>query len=156
MIELNVPGWGMLTLKHLVLDLNGTIALDGQVLPGVAERLNLLSASLNTYLISADTRGCGSETAERLGLDLVKVSSGAEVIQKRQFIEQMDARYVVAIGNGANDREMLETAALGIAVLGNEGVATASITAADILVSSIQDALDLLLYPRRLVATLRC
>ncbi len=155
MIELNVPGLGMLTLEHLVLDLNGTIALDGQVLPGVAERLTLLSASLSIHLLSADTRGRGSETATHLGLHFVRVSPGDESSQKQQFVERLDARRVAAVGNGANDREMLEAVELGIAVLGSEGLAVTSLTAADVVVSSVQDALDLLLNPRRLVATLR-
>jgi soluble P-type ATPase len=70
-------------------------------------------------------------------------------------VDELGAEHVVAIGNGANDAAMLQQAVLGIAVLGGEGLATACLTAADIVVPSIESALDLLLYPRRLVATLR-
>jgi len=49
----------------------------------------------------------------------------------------------------------LQRAALGIAVLGGEGLATVCLAAADVVVPSVESALDLLLYPRRLIATLR-
>jgi len=35
MIVLEIPGRPKLTLEHLVLDVNGTIALDGQLVSGV-------------------------------------------------------------------------------------------------------------------------
>jgi P-type E1-E2 ATPase len=155
MIELSVPGLGKMALEHLALDLNGTIAVDGQVLPGVAERLARLSTQLTIHLLSADTRGLAAHTARRLGANLTLVDPGDEPGQKRRFVEGLGASSVVAIGNGANDRQMLETAALGIAVLGSEGLAVATLTAADVLAGSIQDALDMLLNPQRLVATLR-
>jgi len=155
MIELEVPGLGTLALEHLLLDLNGTIALDGQVLPGVADRLARLWPHQSIHLLSADTLGRASETAANLGVDLVKVRAGAESSGKREFVERLGASQVVAIGNGANDAGMLDAATLGIAVIGGEGLALASLTAADVVVASIQDALDLLLNPERLVATLR-
>jgi soluble P-type ATPase len=50
---------------------------------------------------------------------------------------------------------MLEAAALGIAVLGDEGLATEALQAADVVAGSIVQALDLLIRPARLVATHR-
>jgi soluble P-type ATPase len=50
---------------------------------------------------------------------------------------------------------MLSAAALGIAVLGPEGLAREAWEAADILTPDILAALDLLLHPQRLVATWR-
>ena len=155
MLELNVPGLGRLELGHLVLDLNGTIALDGQVLPGVAEQLAKLSSQLTIHLLSADTRGLAADAARQLSVHLARVTPGDEAAQKRQFVERLGQRSVVAVGNGANDQQMLEAAALGIAVLGGEGLAASTLFAADMVVGDIQDALDLLLNPQRLVATLR-
>jgi P-type E1-E2 ATPase len=155
MIELNVPGLGTLTLEHMVLDLNGTISLDGQVLPGVAERVAELSSQLTVHLLSADTRGLAADTARQLGVHLERVTPGHEGAQKQQFVERLGRQKVVTVGNGANDRQMLEAAALGIAVLGSEGLAVASLSAADLVAGSIQDALDLLINPQRLLATLR-
>jgi soluble P-type ATPase len=50
---------------------------------------------------------------------------------------------------------MLETAALGIAVVLAEGTATATLNSADVVCVGIVPALELLLNPLRLTATLR-
>ena len=154
MIHLDIPGRGILELEDLVLDLNGTIALDGEVLAGVPERLAALSESLTVHLVTADTQGQAAVIAEQLGVRLVRVAPGDEAEQKRSLVERLGAERVVAVGNGANDAGMLQAAALGIAVLGPEGLAGEAWQAADV-VAGIHQALDLLLHPRRLVATLR-
>jgi P-type E1-E2 ATPase len=153
-ICLDIPGRGILELEHLVLDLNGTIALDGEVLAGVPERLAALLEKLPVHLVTADTQGRAAVIAEQLQVRLVLVTPGDEAEQKRALVERLGAERVVAIGNGANDAGMLRAAALGIAVLGPEGLAVEALQAADV-VATIHDALDLLLHPRRLVATLR-
>ena len=61
----------------------------------------------------------------------------------------------MCIGNGRNDRLMLMRAELGIAVILDEGVAVASLQAADIVCQGVVPALELLLNPLRLTATLR-
>jgi len=154
-IHLDIPGWESLELEHLVLDVNGTVALDGEVLPAVAERLTELSACLTIHLVTADTQGRAAEIAERLGVRLTCIEARDEAGQKRALVERLGAEQVVAIGNGANDAEMLAAAAVGIAVLGPEGLVTVTLQAADVVVGRIEDALDLLLRPQRLVATLR-
>ena len=62
---------------------------------------------------------------------------------------------MVAIGTGANEADMLREAALGIAVVGPEGLAGGALAAADVVVASIDDALGLLVNSNRLSATLR-
>jgi P-type E1-E2 ATPase len=155
MIDMVIPGRDPLHLKYLVLDMNGTLALDGQLLPGVRERLELLSAQLEIWLISADTHGTLSALAPTLKVNLRRMEPQAGAAQKGALVEELGAAQVAAIGNGANDADMLHRAALGIAVLGPEGLAAVCLTAADLLVPNIETALDLLLRSRRLVATLR-
>jgi len=75
--------------------------------------------------------------------------------QKAEFVNRLGAAGVVAIGNGANDAGMLEAAALSIAVIECEGASGEAIAAADVVVVGVANALDLLLNPRRLIATLR-
>lgn len=154
MIFLDIPGRGILELEHLVLDLNGTIALDGEVLAGVPERLVALSENLTVHLVTADTQGQAAVIAGQLRVKLVLVTPGDEADQKRALVERLGAEHVVAIGNGANDVGMLQAAALGIAVMGAEGLVVEALQAADVVVS-IHDALDLQLHTKRLVATLR-
>lgn len=131
------------------------MALDGAVLPGVRERVAQLRPVLTVHLVSADTQGTLAAVAEDLGVIPHRLGPGDEGEQKAALVGRLGADRVVAIGNGANDAQMLERAALGIAVLGPEGLAVPCLQAADVVVGDILAALDLLLFPRRLVATLR-
>jgi soluble P-type ATPase len=145
-----------LRFEHLVLDVNGTLALDGELIPGVAERLGALRASLALHLLSADTHGGLAAIGAELGLPGVRLRSGeSEVEQKAAYVRGLGGESVVAIGNGANDLGMLHEAGLAIVVLGPEGLAAGVLAEADVVVASPLDALGLLLHPRRLVATLR-
>ncbi len=153
--SLTIPGRGECRLDYLLLDLNGTLTCDGEILPGVAGRLALLAEQLAIRLVTADTLGRAENLARALGLELLRIDPGDEGRQKAAAVEALGAGRVAAIGNGANDAAMLHAAAFGIAVLGPEGLAPAALLAADVVVSRIEDALDLLLIPQRLVATLR-
>jgi P-type E1-E2 ATPase len=155
MLELNVPSRGLLRLEYLVLDLNGTIAIDGKLLPGVSERIEKLRPVLEPWLVSADTQGTLSALAASLGIKAKRLVPGDEAEQKLAFVDEFGAEGVVALGNGANDAMMLRKAALGIAIMGREGLATECLTASDLIVPGIESALDLVLFPRRLLATLR-
>jgi len=155
MLTFTVPGRGTYELQHLVLDINGTLAVDGYLVEGVADRLAQLQAWLTLHLLTADTHGRGAVLAEQLGLPMQKLTGPGEAEQKRAFVRHLGASAVVAIGNGANDAGMLDEAALGIAVLGGEGLAIAALEKADLVAAHPTEALDLLLHPKRLVASLR-
>ena len=147
-----IPGGETLELAHLVLDINGTLADHGTLIDGVADRLGLLRDALEIHLLTADTFGAGPGIADRLGARLTTITSGAD---KVAAVERLGPNRVAAIGNGRNDEGMLRAARLGIAVVGPEGAATATLHAADVVCRSITDALDLLLDERALAATLR-
>ncbi len=156
MLEIEIPRFGKFTLKHLVFDFNGTLAVDGHLKPGVKERLLELSKSLSLHVITADTFGRAKKALYEIPCKLVILTPGeAHDEAKLKYVEELGPQYVAAIGNGENDILMLSEAALGIAVLLEEGVAKEAILAADILVRDILDALDLFLKPLRLKATLR-
>jgi P-type E1-E2 ATPase len=152
MIQLDIPGKAQFNLEHLVLDVNGTLAVDGKLLEGVAERIAALKQRLQVHLLTADTYGRQAVIDEQLGLKSSRLTAGGEAEQKGRYVRELGADKVVAIGNGANDAGMLKAAAIGIAVLGGEGCAVEALLAADVVA---RDALDLLDNPRRLVATLR-
>ncbi len=155
MIELNIPGRGNLRLAHAVLDVNGTIAKDGRLLEKVAKPLAGLRDRLTIHLLTADTYGKQDNIDLMLGMRATRIKPGDEGQQKAEVVRQLGAETVVAIGQGVNDAEMLEAAAIGIAVLGDEGLAVTTLLKADIVVANIFDALNLLEYPTRMVATLR-
>lgn len=155
MLQLRIPGREPLTLEHLVLDYNGTLAVDGRLLPGVAERLVALSERLAIHVITADTFGLAAVETSTLPVTLQIIGVGNQARAKQELVESLDPASVAAVGNGANDRLMLERSALGICVMGTEGAATTALVASDVVVRQPTDALDLLLHPGRLAATLR-
>ena len=154
-LTIEIPGRGNYDLRHLVLDVNGTIACDGEVIAGVTSRLTELTRQVEVHLITADTRGRQAAIDAQLRLQAVRISPKNERFQKAAFVERLGSSYVCAIGNGANDADMLRVARLSIAVIGGEGLAVETLSTADVVVSHINAALDLLLFPMRLVATLR-
>jgi len=155
MIKINIPGYRLLELEYLVLDFNGTLAVDGKLIGGVAERLNELSKHIKIKVITADTFGTVRKELSSIDCELAILGSGNQVKQKASVVKQLGSKRCVSIGNGFNDWKMLKVSALGIVTLQDEGAATKSIVNASGLCKSINDALDFLLKPSRLVATLR-
>lgn len=155
MIETVIPGFGTLRLRHLVSDYNGTLALDGRLLPGVADALRALATRLDIHVVTADTFGLAAGELNGLPVRLTITPVEAQAEAKRSFVEQLGADEVVALGNGRNDRRMLDVAALGIALIQREGGAKETLQAADLVSTDVLDALALLQNPKRLTATLR-
>lgn len=153
-LVIDIPGFKRLALEYLVLDLNGTLARDGQLLGGVRPALMRLARSLAVRVVTADTFG----TARALfppPLMVAVLTPGNEGEQKRDLVLSLGAEQTAALGNGANDAPMLAAAGLGVAVIGPEGAATAAIQAAHLAVNDPLAALELFLQPKRLIATLR-
>jgi P-type E1-E2 ATPase len=154
-VEIAIPGHETISLRHALFDVNGTLALDGVLLEGVSERLTLIRQHLEVHMITANTHGKQGAIDAELGLTARLMTPGDERFQKAVFLQELGPAQTVAIGNGSNDAWMIRAAAVGIAVLGPEGLSQDALQAADMVVPSILDALDLLLNPRRIVATLR-
>jgi len=155
MIELNIPGRGQIQIDHLVSDVNGTLALDGFLLDGVAEALTTLMNQLEIHLLTADTHGQQEKIDHQLGLNAMRIPPGEEAERKAKYVRQLGSSSVIALGQGANDSGMLREAEIGICVLSEEGLAVESLNAADIVAPNILSALALLQNPMRLVASLR-
>ncbi len=116
----------------------------------------MLRTRVNVQLLTADTLRILDAITTRLGVAGRRLERELpEAQQKASLVGELGAQNVAAIGNGANDVDMLPEAGLGIAVIGPEAASMATITAADLVTTSIDDALDLLLTPVRLIATLR-
>lgn len=154
-MHIDIPGYGTLDLQHLVFDYNGTIARDGHLMSNLEKTLTDLAETVTVHVLTADTGGTVAQELEGLPCRLQIITSGNEAEQKEAYVQVLGPDSVVAIGNGANDRLMLKTARLGIAVLEGEGSATSAILHADMVARSIYDALGLLMVPQRIVATLR-
>jgi len=155
MLHLNIPGYKDLRLEHLVLDFNGTLACDGQLIPGVKQLLEALAPKLHLHLLTADTFGSVKEQVAGLPVSLHVIAPGREAQAKADYLQALGPEKTAAIGNGRNDGLMLQQAALGVAVLQSEGLAVEALLAAHVITPGILEALELLLYPQRLQATLR-
>jgi P-type E1-E2 ATPase len=154
-IDLSIPGHGQVRLDHLVMDVNGTIAVDGMLLEGLPKRIAALRDRLTVHLLTADTHGRQAAIDQQLSLQAARLAPGNEQEQKRAYVAQLGAESVVAIGQGANDALMLKEAAVGICVLSKEGTAVETLVVADIVAPDIFAAFDLIDRPVRMVATLR-
>ena len=155
MIELNIPGRGTVRLLHLVTDVNGTLAVDGQLIEGVSRAVTGLQDRLEIHLLTADTHGRQAAIDRRLNLVATRIQPGEEATQKAAYVQALGSDNVVAVGQGANDAAMLQAAVIGICVMSPEGLAVETLQAADLLVPDILTAFALLENPLRLVASLR-
>ena len=155
MIELDIPGRGPLRIQHLVSDVNGTLAVDGQLIEGLVKRIAELRDRVTVHLLTADTHGRQAVIDKQLGLVAVRVQAGDEAAQKEAYVRSLGAETVVALGQGANDAKMLKAAGLGICVLSQEGTAVETLQSADLLMPDIFSALDLFNKPLRMIASLR-
>jgi soluble P-type ATPase len=155
MILISAPGWGKREIEHVVMDFNGTLAVDGHIVAGVDERLPRLSIMARIHICSADFFGTVADETRHFELALKVLKSSNQSLEKAEFVRRLGPLKVAAIGNGRNDFHMLKEAAIGIAVVGPEGAHPETIAAADVVCVGVNHALDLLLNPERLASTLQ-
>ncbi len=155
MIELEIPGGEPLKITHLVLDYNGTLACDGELLEGVSEKMKDLAIHLELHVITADTHGTVAKKLAGLPCSIEIIGLSDQDKQKEAYVRQLGANTVAAIGNGRNDRLMLKEAALGFVLVQKEGASISAILQADIMCTDVIDVFDIILKRSRLKATLR-
>lgn len=154
-MKIDIPGFKPLDLRYLVLDYNGTIAVDGIMPDTMRQRLRTLAEDLQIHILTADTHGTAKENCQGLPLTIQTFPSVNAMMEKLKIVGALGAEHCVAVGNGRNDIEMLKACALSVAVMDREGMYGRLLAEADVCVHRMEDALDLLCIPRRLIATLR-
>ncbi len=155
MWTLNITGWKQLKIKYLVFDYNGTLSVDGKLLPGIGEKLVRLAEIFELHVVTADTFGMAAQELEPFPCSLTILPKEKQAEAKREYVKKLGAEQTAAVGNGRNDRLMLAEVALGIVLLQTEGAAVDTLNNADVVCKQATDALDLFLHPKRLTATLR-
>ena len=155
MIEILIPGYRKVQLKYLVMDYNGTMACDGNLIKGLEKILEELSSKLEIHVLTADTFGKAKEELKKIPSLLSILPEDKQDEGKLEYVKNLGAKFSVCIGNGRNDRLMLKHSELGIALIQEEGASAATIMSADIVCKDILSALKLLTIPKRLIATLR-
>ena len=153
--EININNYKNLSIKHIVLDYNGTLAKDGVLKEGVKKLLRELSKLYTLHVITADTFGSVQSQVAAFDVEVKVLKSANHTEEKAEYVKSLESKECVAVGNGNNDAQMLKTAELGVAIIGDEGCATATLLVSDIVSDSIEDALELFLNPKRIIATLR-
>ncbi|HET6514896.1 MAG TPA: hypothetical protein VFG09_07020 [Thermodesulfovibrionales bacterium] len=155
MISIAIPGAARMDIEHVVTDFSGTLSEDGVLLPGVKERLNSLADTVHLHVLTSDTFGKARKELEGIRCTAHILEGDDHAGKKERYVLSLGAKRVATLGNGNNDARMLKAAAIGIAVCLKEGCSVEALTSATIFVKSPLDALDLLLNPKRLIATLR-
>jgi P-type E1-E2 ATPase len=155
MIIVETPGVNKLEAEHLALDYNGTLAIDGKLTPGIKSRLEELSHQIKIHILTADTFGTSEKELANINCELEIIDQEMQDVHKQEYVNHLGKKKVIAIGNGANDALMLASAGIGILVILAEGTSPKALMNADIVCTSIVDALDLLKNPLRMVATLK-
>lgn len=154
-MKIDIPGGESLEIEHIVSDYNGTIALDGELIDGVAELIEELSGQLTFHVITADTFGSVERELQGVPCKIHKIGPGEQDRAKVEYIKDLGSSRVAAMGNGRNDILMLREATLGIGILHREGISTQTLMASEVVCSSPLDALGYFKNPKRLTATLR-
>jgi soluble P-type ATPase len=155
MILIDIPGSGAMGIGHFVTDFSGTLSEDGILLNGVKDKLNELSSKLQIHILTSDTFGRARQELEGINCIIHVLEGDGHSIQKEKYICSLGADAVAALGNGNNDAGMLRASGLGICVCLKEGCSVEAMKASRVFVKSPIDAIDLLLNPKRLIATLR-
>jgi soluble P-type ATPase len=154
-VNISIPGYGDLNLQHVVMDYNGTLAVDGVLIPGVKTALDELARHMTLHVLTADTFGKAKAGLEGILCTLSILPESDQQAGKLDYVRSLGVEKTVSIGNGRNDQRMLKASRLGIAVVLGEGASMETLMNADIVCTSIVSALELLVHPLRLTATLR-
>lgn len=151
-MRVEIPGCDAFDIETVILDLNGTIAVDGKLIEGVAERIQELRKLYRLVLFTGDTQGNAGAIAQQLQLE-VRVTKNA--LEKAAQAQTLEPEKCATIGNGRIDLELFKTVRLRLAVIEKEGLNAALLGHADVFFTSILDALDFLLLKNRQIATFR-
>lgn len=155
MIDLNIPGIANVKIENAVFDMNGTLSENGLIKESVKELLNELSKQVAIYIITSDTFGNANESVKGVNAKLYIIKGDNSAQRKKEIVYKLGYSKTVVIGNGYNDYAMFKQGVIGIGIMESEGLAVKAALHCDIIVAKIEDAISLLLNPKKLVATLR-
>ncbi len=154
MITIQRPGQSNLEIEYILIDFEGTLAQDRRVHPKAKDKINLLSKRAKIYILTAEGKEPVEEALRKVKAEIKYLTQGESSQRKLDLLRQLGPAKTVAIGNGIDDVPMIEEAALGVCILGKEGISSEAMKKADVVFMNILDALDFLLKPLRQKATL--
>ena len=149
----DIPGQAQFTIDTIILDLNGTLSVGGKVPDGVKARLKQLKdKGFNIVFFTGNTRNDADDLAAQLDIEW-RFAKNAE--DKKSLALDLRPEVCASIGNGLIDLELMKVVKLRIVTLQAEGVHLQTLLNSDIVIPTINDALDLFIDEQRLIATLR-
>ena len=155
MITIAIPSLIPMSIHDLILDFNGTLAIDGKVIPGVRERIITLAADVNIHVVTGNSFGTAEEELKGLPCKVVLLAPDNQAKEKLDYLQCLNTLSTISIGNGRNDKLLLKSSVISIVVVQAEGASVEAIKYAHVVCTSIISALDMIISPARLVATLR-
>ena len=154
MILIERPGLTPLEIEFILLDFDGTLAIDRRVHPKAKDKINLLSKRSKIYVLTMQKKELIEERLRKVKAQIVYLEEGDSSRRKLDLLRQLGPTRCVAIGNGVDDAAMIHEAGFGICIIGKEGSSGEAMKNADLVFTDILDALDFLLKPLRQKATL--
>lgn len=152
-LNYQVPGVGTIEIDTLVIDSNGTLTVKGEIVQGVMERIHSLQArGVNVVMISADQRGTARSLAKSYGISYYEASNSRE---KEDALLALGSSNVAAIGNARIDIGLFVQSVVSVATMQSEGIHKDIISKVDVIIPTINDALDFFLDEDTFVATMR-
>ncbi len=155
MLKYEVPGRNDIEIENIVLDYNGTIAVDGKILEGVKELLLEVEKHVNLYILTADTYGTVAKECSDINGEVLTFPKENAGESKKHIVKKLGGEKTLCVGNGFNDIPMFKEAILSIAVIEGEGASGKLLTYSDIVVRTIIEALEIILNENKIKATLR-
>ena len=152
---INVPETGKYEIENIVFDYNGTIAINGEIISGILEKIVKLTEVFNVAIITADTFNTVRKAFKNTNVNIHIIDNENGTIQKKEFIKNIGSNKTIALGNGRNDQLMLKEAIISIAILNDEGVSLKALNNADFLLKDINHFFEMIEEPKKLIAILR-
>jgi soluble P-type ATPase len=154
-MRIDIPGRDAIAIENVLLDYNGTIAIDGQLIAGVGDMINELADLVHFHVITADTYGSVEKALTHIRCKVIKIPDDEQDERKLDYLQSLGKDTTMCVGNGKNDHLMLKASVIGIALIQDEGACMAAVLAADIVCRSIMDVFAYFKTPDRIRATLR-
>ena len=152
-MQFNIPQGESFEITTIVLDLNGTLSVNGKISDKTKSLISKLKElNYRIVLISGDIRGNAKIIAKELGIEILLGKTSDEKVKQ---MYNFDIEKTASIGNARIDIGTFINSKLSIATLQSEGIHTGILKYVDIIVPSIEDALNLFIDKKSLEGTLR-
>ena len=89
LVNIFIPGYGELNLQHVVMDYNGTLAVDGVLLPGVKAALEKLARHMTLHVLTADTFGKAKAGLEGIPCTLSILPESDQQAGKLDYVQSL-------------------------------------------------------------------